>query len=299
MAILPIADYLHHIMTPEKTEYSSLMVRQLRNSVFILSLVLSTGLAAAGQTKANSTEGAKQNRENLVKATQDYKSSLAALLTSYEENAKQLDAKAAQLKSLFDDGLISKRDYETAQASSAEAKAKIEATKTQIAQADLAIVDAQKIPDAVVIASEVNSASPNVAWTTGNARFDSLIRSNGAKFGVDPYLVYCVMEQESHFNSIAVSPVGAQGLMQLMPGTAARFGVSNAFDPSQNIAAGAKYLSQLLGMFGGRVDLALASYNAGEGAVLKFGKQVPPYKETQDYVKLISYKYIKGKAKKS
>ena len=108
-----------------------------------------------------------------------------------------------------------------------------------------------------------------------------------------------MMEQESHFNSIAVSPVGAQGLMQLMPGTAARFGVSNAFDPSQNIAAGAKYLSQLLGMFGGRVDLALASYNAGEGAVLKFGKQVPPYKETQDYVKMISYKYTKGKAKKS
>jgi len=115
-------------------------------------------------------------------------------------------------------------------------------------------------------------------WTTGSARLDSVIRQNGARYGVDPYLVFCVMEQESHFNSRAVSPAGARGLMQLMPGTAARFGVRNASDPAQNVSAGTRYLKQLLGKFGGRVDLVLAGYNAGEGNVARFGNRVPPFR---------------------
>ncbi len=128
-------------------------------------------------------------------------------------------------------------------------------------------------------------------WSSGNANLDQLIRVNGARFGVDPYLVFCVIEQESQFHLHALSPKGARGLMQLMPGTAARFGVRNSFDPSANIFAGTQYLKGLLQMFGGRVDLALASYNAGEGAVMKYGRQVPPYRETQDYVKKISKRY--------
>ena len=128
-------------------------------------------------------------------------------------------------------------------------------------------------------------------WSTGNARVDALIRENGARHGVDPYLIFCVMEQESHFNGRALSPKGAQGLMQLMPGTAATFGVRNAFDPAQNISGGTRYLKKLLGQFGGRVDLALAGYNAGEGAVLKYGGNVPPYRETRNYVRLISARY--------
>lgn len=132
-------------------------------------------------------------------------------------------------------------------------------------------------------------------WTTGNARIDSLIKQNGAKFGVDPYLIFCVMEQESHFNARALSPKGAQGLMQLMPGTAARFGVRRPSDPAQNIAGGTRYLKQLIQQFDGRIDLVLASYNAGEGAVMKFGRKVPPYRETRDYVKRISYRYRRAK----
>jgi Transglycosylase SLT domain len=128
-------------------------------------------------------------------------------------------------------------------------------------------------------------------WTTGNAKLDQLVRSTGNRFGVDPYLVFCVMEHESQFRAKAVSPKGAQGLMQLMPGTAARFGVRNAFDPAQNIFGGTQYLKELLTMFGGRIDLALASYNAGEGAVLKYGSNVPPYRETREYVKRISSRY--------
>ncbi len=133
-------------------------------------------------------------------------------------------------------------------------------------------------------------------WTTGNPRLDALIRQNGMKYGVDPYLIFCVMEQESHFNARALSPKGARGLMQLMPGTAARFGVRRASDPAQNIAGGTRYLKQLIAQFDGRIDLVLASYNAGEGAVLKFGGRVPPYRETRDYVKKISYRYRRNKS---
>ena len=133
-------------------------------------------------------------------------------------------------------------------------------------------------------------------WTTGSVRLDQLIRENGVRHGVDPYLIFCVMEHESHFRTKAVSPVGARGLMQLMPGTARRFGVRNVFDPAQNVAGGTRYLKELLEMWGGRIDLALASYNAGEGAVMKYGKRVPPYRETRNYVKLIGARYGRSDA---
>jgi len=128
-------------------------------------------------------------------------------------------------------------------------------------------------------------------WSTGRPKLDSLIKQSGAKYGVDPYLIFCVMEQESHFNVHALSPKGARGLMQLMPGTGARFGVRRPYDPAQNIAGGARFLKQLLQRFNGRVDLVLASYNAGEGAVAKFGGKVPPYRETRNYVKRVGYRY--------
>ena len=123
-----------------------------------------------------------------------------------------------------------------------------------------------------------------------------MIKQSGAKYGVDPYLIFCVMEQESHFNARALSPKGARGLMQLMPGTSARFGVRRPSDPAQNIAGGTRYLKQLIEQFNGRIDLVLASYNAGEGAVMKFGRKVPPYRETREYVKRISYRYRRAKA---
>lgn len=129
------------------------------------------------------------------------------------------------------------------------------------------------------------------SWSSGNAVIDQLIKKHGAHFGVDPYLVFLVIEQESHFHPKVVSPKGARGLMQLMPGTARRFGVSRPFDPAENIRGGTQYLKELLTMFNGRVDLALASYNAGEGRVLDYGNRVPPFKETRDYVKRISSRY--------
>ncbi|HEV7893380.1 MAG TPA: lytic transglycosylase domain-containing protein [Pyrinomonadaceae bacterium] len=131
-------------------------------------------------------------------------------------------------------------------------------------------------------------------WTTGNSRLDSIIRQNGSRHGVDPYLIFCVMEQESHFNTRAVSPVGARGLMQLMPGTAARFGVRNPHDAAQNVSGGTRYLKLLLGRFRGRVDLVLAGYNAGEGNVQRFGNRVPPFRETRNYVRRVGARYQGG-----
>jgi len=140
-------------------------------------------------------------------------------------------------------------------------------------------------------ASAESSGSRRRDWTTGNAKIDQLIRANGTRFGVDPYLVFCVIEHESQFRTNALSPKGAQGLMQLMPATAGRFGVRRAYDPAENIYGGTQYLKELLRMFNGRIDLALASYNAGEGAVLKYGGNVPPYRETRDYVRRITRRY--------
>ena len=128
-------------------------------------------------------------------------------------------------------------------------------------------------------------------WSSGNGSIDNLIRTHATRFGIDPYLVFLVIEQESHFHPRALSPKGARGLMQLMPGTARRFGVARPFDAAENIRGGTQYLKQLLTMFNGRVDLALASYNAGEGRVLDYGNRVPPFKETRDYVKRISSRY--------
>jgi hypothetical protein len=146
-------------------------------------------------------------------------------------------------------------------------------------------------PSAVDVETGKVAARRERRWTTGSARLDQLIRQNGARHGVDPYLIFLVMEQESHFNARAVSPVGARGLMQLMPGTAARFGVRNSHDPAQNIAGGTRLLKQLLGRFNNRVDLVLASYNAGEGNVVKFGYRVPPFRETRNYVRKIGTRY--------
>jgi soluble lytic murein transglycosylase-like protein len=128
-------------------------------------------------------------------------------------------------------------------------------------------------------------------FTTGDANVDNFIVESGNRNGVDPVLLYAIMHQESTFKPRAISPKGARGLMQLMPGTAARYGVTNIFDPRQNIEGGARYMRFLLDLFDDDLDLALAGYNAGEGAVMKFGNRIPPYSETQEYVRRIGRRY--------
>lgn len=128
-------------------------------------------------------------------------------------------------------------------------------------------------------------------FTTGNTDIDNFLVESGKRNAVDPLLLYSIMHQESSFKPGAISYKGARGLMQLMPGTANRFGVTNIWDPRQNVEGGARYMRFLLDLFSGDVQLALAGYNAGEGAVMKYGYQVPPYSETREYVRRIGNRY--------
>lgn len=117
--------------------------------------------------------------------------------------------------------------------------------------------------------------------------YDDIINDAAARYHLDPAMIKAVMQTESAFNAMAVSPVGALGLMQLMPEVARELGAEDPLDPRENIMAGAKYLRQLLDSHRGNVKLALASYNAGPGAVAKYAR-VPPFKETRNYVKRVT-----------
>jgi len=213
------------------------------------------------------------------------KSSLNELSTLYQNEVQRLEKQQQQAQQLYNDGLISRVEFEKGDKALAEARAKVESVAREIALAN------QPVPLMLVGAESTMMGAANLAWSTGNSRVDGLIKLYGGQYGVDPYLIYCLMSQESSFMSGAVSPKGAQGLMQLMPDTAARYGVTNPYDVAQNIKGGTRYLKDLLMMFNGRVDLALAGYNAGEGAVMKFGNTIPPYDETRNYVKLILKRY--------
>ncbi len=115
-------------------------------------------------------------------------------------------------------------------------------------------------------------------------KYANIIQTASKAYGVDASLVHAVISAESAYNPYAVSRTGAMGLMQLMPATARRYGVQNMMDPTENIHGGVRYLRDLLAMFKGRIDLAIAAYNAGENAVIRHGHRIPPYAETRHYV---------------
>jgi hypothetical protein len=144
----------------------------------------------------------------------------------------------------------------------------------------------------VVRASNQIETIPADVPQSGDCDLDWIIFHAGERAGVDPRFIHFVIQQESNYDPDALSPAGARGLMQLMPGTARRFDCDDAKDEACNVEAGTKYLAWLLKRFNGDVKLALAGYNAGEGAVDKY-QGVPPYPQTQDYVNKIVANYGK------
>lgn len=134
---------------------------------------------------------------------------------------------------------------------------------------------------AALVAPRVVSPAPAASG------IDEAIEQIAAQVSLQPQVIHSVIKVESNYNPFAISPKGAQGLMQLIPATARRFGVSNVFNPAENIQGGSKYLKYLLDLFGGNYALALAAYNAGEAAVARYGG-VPPFPETQNYLILVA-----------
>ena len=126
-------------------------------------------------------------------------------------------------------------------------------------------------------------------------KFDEHISTTAGWYGIDPLLIKAMIKVESNFNPEAVSPQGAMGIMQLMPATAERIGVSDPFDPMENIEGGVRYFNKLMTMFNNNTTLAIAGYNAGENAVIKYGYKIPPYDETIEYVNRVyaHYDYLK------
>jgi len=140
--------------------------------------------------------------------------------------------------------------------------------------------DSQELPD------ELYVKPFGQTFNSPKTEVDNIIKKYSKENNIDENLIKAVIKAESGFNTQAKSSVGALGLMQLMPSTAKGLGVTDPFDPEQNIAGGTKYLKGLINRFDGRLDYALAAYNAGSGAVKKYGG-IPPYPETQNYVKKV------------
>ncbi len=146
------------------------------------------------------------------------------------------------------------------------------------------------LPSPREVLSSPRKRSSSVSTTTPH---DSLIRTIAGQYQISPALVRAIIKVESNFDKHAVSSKGAQGLMQLIPATARRFGVEDPFDPEENITGGVKYLQFLFEEFGEQnLELVLAAYNAGEQAVKKHGNKIPPYKETRAYVKKVKRFYL-------
>jgi soluble lytic murein transglycosylase-like protein len=155
-------------------------------------------------------------------------------------------------------------------------------------------VKARKIEKQIVEPKE-----PDVAAKSKNQpKFATIVDAKAKKYKLIPELLHAVIEAESAYDPDAVSHAGAVGLMQLMPATAKRFGVTDRTSPTQSIEGGAHYLRVLLDYFDNDLTLAIASYNAGEGAVIKYGRKIPPYRETQNYVVKVK-KFLRRNLKKS
>src|SRR4051812_34600491 len=154
-----------------------------------------------------------------------------------------------------------------------------------------AVVVSPRVVQSRIVDATPMPTEPRNFTGTEEAAVPDLVEAAAKRYDVDPLLVHSVIQVESNYNPYAVSPKGAQGLMQLMPATARRFGVRNSFDMKDNIEGGVRYLKYLSSLFPQDQRLIIAAYNAGEAAVWKYGNSIPPYRETEQYVDRVGKKY--------
>ncbi len=217
------------------------------------------------------------------------------LLRQVQAEKEQLASQAQQLQNQKTQLVDLEQQAQTQEVSyqaEAATRQQILGQLNQQKSVEMALIQHLETSDTQLMAA-IHQLEMNMSNLTPS-QFQALIDQMGQEYGVDPALIAAIIQQESGGNPNAVSRAGAEGLMQLMPGTAAGLGVTNPLDPTQNLQGGVQYFADQLQRFHGNICLALAAYNAGPGAVQAYGGTVPPYAETQNYVRSIVAMYLRS-----
>jgi soluble lytic murein transglycosylase-like protein len=226
----------------------------------------------------NATDKSNDKSKDAIYVTDKYKQALEAVnaqISQLENSQKKYATDSAQYRS----ALQKEIDLQTQKLKLMQDQEKSLAQQIKSGK----IVQTGMVPTTSTTTTSPTTSTSSPAYS---GKYADYINQAASKYGVDPLLIAAVIKNESGFNAGAHSPAGAMGLMQLMPGTAKSLGVTNAYDPLQNIMGGTKYLADQIKAFGGNIEKALAAYNAGAGNVRKYNG-IPPFKETQDYVKKV------------